>query len=434
MAEESSLSNTGERCPHCDAVFAPGASHCLMCGKVLPGAADTILTVSENIGSEPATATAVAPDPESVIQSMMREKEAPVTFWMTAVFAVIIIVLGALVLRFQDPNITVAMVPTTTATPITPTFTPTITPLPTSTDEPTATPTITLTPAPTATPQPDLEHNVAAGETLIGLALRYRVSVASIAQANGFSADTGLQEGQTIFVPWPTPTPPLVPVGIEVNGESVIAEPAGCPRHEVRSGESVASIANQYVIEFLDLFLAVNRLTEDSVLQPGDTLCIPEIIYGGNLPPTPGPSPTPSLTPAPVGPSLLFPVDGAEIEPPDRLVTLQWTAVKDLAENEWYMVELVDMDLRDTSARRGFTRDTSFQAPSSWRPVQEAAHQMRWRVQIVQVTAWRADGMPIYEFGGQLSAPAFFTWMGAIPTPTPPPTATPTATAAPTNG
>jgi len=177
----------------------------------------------------------------------------------------------------------------------------------------------------------------------------------------------------------------------------------------------------------------VNRITDATILQPGDTVCIPEIIYGSvaDIPPTPGPSPTPSNTPPPAGPHLLFPVDGSVISPPAEVFTLQWVAVKELAESEWYMVELVDTNVLDGLPRRGFTRDTSFKIPSEWRPVEAERHRLCWRVSIVNVTGMRADGLPIYTYGGDSSEPACFNWQGAPPTTTPTPTLTPTATIVP---
>lgn len=114
------------------------------------------------------------------------------------------------------------------------------------------------------------------------------------------------------------------------------------------------------------------------------------------------------------------------IDPPDGLVTLQWTAVKDLEESEWYMVEMTDLDDLDSLPRRGFTRDTSLQLPSSWRPSVVESHQLRWQVSIVRVIRYRSDGLPIYSYGGESSEESLFTWLGAVPTATPRPTETPT--------
>jgi hypothetical protein len=178
------------------------------------------------------------------------------------------------------------------------------------------------------------------------------------------------------------------------------------------------------------LLLRLNRLAVDTIVQPGQTVCIPEIRFGGDLPPTPGPSPTPAPTRFPAGPQLLYPVNNTVVDT-DGLVALQWAAVKDLNDNEWYMIELTDINVLDVPPYRGFTRDNSFQIPSDWRPDVPEEHNFRWRISIVQVTDWRADGQPIYEYGGRFSEDAFFTWLGAIPTATPTQTPAPTPTATP---
>jgi LysM repeat protein len=402
-----------------------------MCGQGLDGAAAVETAVSL---PPPEQKPILEPEPEpesepemipDVVESVMQQREAPVTFWLTAVFAVVIVVLGALVLRFQGEGITIALAPSPTPIPPTPTLTPIWTPLATDVLAPTEAPVATAVPLATPTLQPPQPHTVGAGETLIGLALRFRVSVESIAELNSIPADSSLLVNQALQIPWPTSTPPLVPVATLINGETVIADPTDCERYQILSGDSLSGVAARYDVDF-GLFLLVNRLTAESIPQPGDLICIPEIVYGGNLPPTPGPSPTPTMTAPPPGPQLLYPVANAVIQPPDGLVTLQWTAVKNLADDEWYMVELTDLDNVDGLPYRGFTRDTAFQLPSSWRPAVEETHVLQWKVSIVVVNGRRADGRPIYTYGGQTSAPAYFSWEGAIPTPTPLPTATPT--------
>ncbi|MFQ5398595.1 MAG: LysM peptidoglycan-binding domain-containing protein [Anaerolineae bacterium] len=422
-----------QRCPHCDSVVADDAKLCLMCGKPLTPPALPDASSSDDVEKAPPIPEAALPEPEAappIFESKMRERGSRAAFWITAVFTVFIVILGSLILRFQSPTVTVALVPTSTPVPPTPTLTPTWTPLPTQTQPPTSTPTITPTPAPTDTPRPPRLHAVTSGETLIGLALRYGVLVDSIAQANGFNPDAPIQVGQNLVIPWPTPTPPLVPVAVEINGETVVADPDGCDRYEIRGGDTLSAVASRYDLdqELFDLFLQVNRLSEQSILQPGDTVCIPTIVYGGTLLSTPGPTPTPSPTAPPPGPTLLYPIDGAAIEPPDGILRLQWVAVKDLAPEESYMVELRDLDEVNGLPHRGFTRDTSFAVPGSWRPTVPQVHTLQWRVSIVVVTGQRADGQPIYRYGGESSEPSTFTWLGAVPTATPLPTATATAT------
>jgi LysM repeat protein len=346
-----------------------------------------------------------------MVESVVRERQSPATFWLTAVFTVIIIILSVLVLRYQSPNVSVALVPSPTPIPPTATYTPTITPLPTETSPPTETPTITPIPVPTDTPRPPRYHVVAGGETLIGISLRFRIAPEAIAEANGFNPEQPIQVSQELVIPWPTATPPLESAIIEINNQPAVADVTDCEIYTIQPNDTAFGIAAARGIP-LEAIRAVNRLTPEGLelLQPGDTLCLPEIVYTDSLPPTPGPSPTPSLTPLPSGPSLLYPINWAAVGPSDEVVRLVWTAVKDLTDDEWYMIELTDLTVVDSVPYRGFTRDTAFRLPLEWRPDGDEDHQFRWRVSIVQVMGEREDGRFIYTYGGQQSQPAYFTW------------------------
>jgi hypothetical protein len=229
------------------------------------------------------------------------------------------------------------------------------------------------------------------------------------------------------MIPWPTATPPLESVLLEINGEPVMADATNCEIITIQSGDSAYGLSALKGVP-LEAIIAVNRQTQESIqlLQPGDTLCIPKLLYGDTIPPTAGPSPTPSLTPPPGGPSLLYPVDGMVVDTIDASIVMQWTAVKNLNADEWYMIEMRDDDDRDSLPLRGFTRDQSFRVPPEWRPAVDDMRRMTWVVSIVQVTGRRSDGGFIYRFGGQSSSPAYFLWHGALPTATPRPTLTPT--------
>jgi LysM repeat protein len=382
---------------------------------------DAIVAITETSRREDNRDFTMVP---AVIESVLQERQSWATIWLTAVFAIFIVVAGLLIIQ-SPPPVALAVFPTETPIPPTPTYTPTWTPLPTETGPPTNTPTGTSTSSPSATPRPPRTHGVTSGETLFGLGLRYGVTSDSIAEANTLPAGSSIQVSQQLIIPWPTATPPLVPVEIDVGGDTIIADPTDCELYEIKGGDTFFGIAARQKVD-LGALVAVNRLTDQSILQPGDRICIPRIIRGGVLPPTPGPSPTATATPPPPGPHLLYPVLEAVVEPPEGPAVLQWAAVKDLAEAEWYMVELTDLTAVDSHPQRGFTRQTSFLVPGPWRPTVPESHMIRWRVTIVRVSGQRTDGSFIYEFSGQSSQDAYFTWLGAVPTPTPTRTPTPT--------
>lgn len=377
------------------------------------------------------TDTEVIPEPETIVAdtfvSVMHERQSPIVLWITGFFIIILVVIGSLVWQNAPPVADIALFPTITPFPPTATHTPTVTIPPSETPTASLTPSLTPPPTATETPQPPREHPVTAGETLYVLSLFYDVSIQSIADANGIAPDTPIQLDSTILVPWPTATPPLTAIETEINGEPVIADPIDCERAEIQEGDSIVSVAVQYRVDF-NVLLEVNRLTEESILRPGDTVCIPAIIVGGFLPPTPGPSPTPSPTGFPAGPTLLYPPNNTTITDSNTTLILQWLAVKDLEPDEWYMVQVTNMDDVTAPPQRAFTRDNTFTVPSSWRPITVEEYDFKWHISIVRVTGQRQDGSFIYAFGGRNSQENTFTWLGAIPTATPTPTPSPIAT------
>ncbi len=399
-----------------------------MCGLPRPPVNEPATSGSALVAQPEAPVAVPVEEPvPTEFQATVSESRSNLLFWVVASMMALGVAVGWLALRSQAPAVMAVFIPTTTPLPPTITPTPSRTPLPSETPPPSPTSGPTEPAPPTSTPREPRFHSVAAGETLFGLSLLYRISAESIAQSNNFELNAPIQAGQSLLIPWPTATPPLESVLLEINGEPVLADATNCEIVTIQSGDSAYGLSALKGIP-LEAIIAVNRQTQESIqlLQPGDTLCIPRLLYGDTIPPTAGPSPTPSLTPPPGGPSLLYPIDGAVVDTLDAAIVLQWTAVKNLNADEWYMVEMRDEDKRDGLPRRGFTRDQSFRVPPDWRPQADEMRHMSWKVSIVNVTGRRSDGGFIYTFNGLSSPPAFFQWQGAPPTATPRPTTTPT--------
>ncbi len=432
---EGDEENGVRRCPQCDTVLPEDATHCLMCGAELSQSASPSAGKSESapkvmdIAPETAVSPPPAAAPKEVFEAVMRERKSTTVFWLTAVFGVITVILSLLVLRSQDPVVTLALVPTVTPIPPTVTYTPTMTPIPTETPPATETPTITPTPLPTDTPRPPRFHSVQSGESFFSISFIYRVTADSIVAENGLTLDSSIFAGQDIVIPWPSATPPLESMVLQINEDNVIADVTDCQLYALESGDSVYGLAGKFNVP-AEAIVAVNRMTDESIqfLQPGDVFCIPRIVYSDTLPPTPGPTPTMTPTGFPAGPTLLYPTNGTAVDPENPAVTLQWVAVKDLEPDEYYMVEILDTDVLDALPLRGFTRDNSFKIPGDWRLAlfEPETHEFRWRVSIVKKTGERMDGGFIYTYGGRSSADAVFSWLSATPTPTPTMTPTPT--------
>lgn len=394
-----------ERCPTCDTRNAPGATHCLACGAALP------------IRKPPAAGTPV--QTSLPMATTGRRRFVWPQRWPLAQLAagvIILLTLWMAVRIWRNPTpLYGALFPTPTPTLTMPTPTPSATA--TSPVRPTETPTPTLlpptlvpTPQPSPTPQPPITHTIGSGETLISIALFYGVTIDSIVTLNNLSPDS-IQAGTRILVPQPTATPPLAPVMVDINGQPVLADPTDCLMHSVAEGDSLFSIALRYDVNF-NAILQVNRLDERVILQPGDAICIPRLVYdetdfAATLDTAP-----PRWQPTVGGPHLLYPPPGASFPATTNGILLQWVAEHDLAADEQYMVEVTDVSAVTSRPRRAFIRQTSFIVPADWATTPDVPHTFRWRVALVRITGARPDGVLTYAYGGPASE-STFNWGGA---------------------
>lgn len=291
----------------------------------------------------------------------------------------------------------------------TPILTDTATPRSTATNMLTATPqpTSTPTPIPTPTLQPPYEHQITEGEALYNISLRYAVSVNSIIAINPGLSPERIVSGRTINVPRPTATPPLVPVLVDSGEEKLLADPTDCIMHEIAEADTFFGIARKYNVP-LDAILLMNRLSAETLLNPGDTVCIPTIIYNAtSLEAGEGDFGGVDIS---AYPTLLFPADGGEISAEANPITLQWLAQRSLVDDEWYMVEITDLSSENNRPRRAFTQSTSFQIPAIWQSDQSqkgTSISYRWRVSYVQIIDQRDDGEFVYAFSSPRSEAVF---------------------------
>ena len=176
--------------------------------------------------------------------------------------------LGAVALLLGACGQVITLQPTPTPEPtatlsvevVVATLPPTATPAP-YTPEPTATPTVTPTP---------VVHTIQSGESLLGIATQYDISVAALQDANGILDPRFLQIGEQLIIPRPeeveaaeggqtlTPTPTPLAAAVEnvlfsettIGGLSVLGEVwnnTGTPLEQVRVGVSLLDSAGQEI-------------------------------------------------------------------------------------------------------------------------------------------------------------------------------------------
>lgn len=107
------------------------------------------------------------------------------------------------------------------------------------------------------------KHRIRRGESISTIASKYGVSIRRLLEANQLSRNSVIHAGDTLIIP---------------SSSSRVGKPAvdrGTPKqHQIRSGESISTIAQKYAVRMNDL-LNANQLTKNSVIRAGHTLIIP---------------------------------------------------------------------------------------------------------------------------------------------------------------
>lgn len=202
---------------------------------------------------------------QNVIQSYRkRQKLGP---FVIGGLAVVLVVVGLLVLVvwLTGPNrpafaffASRTPTPTDTATPTAtvPTSTPTLTPSPTNT------PTITMTP----TPSGPTKYVVQEGDTLSGIAAKFKVDLMVLLAINNFDSSTIIKVGDEITIPAPDSQLPTA-TALPTNFKGEIT-------YTVLPGDTIASIAYQFY-STADAIMTRNKIKDANKINAGDKLIIP---------------------------------------------------------------------------------------------------------------------------------------------------------------
>ena len=281
---------------------------------------------------------------------------------------------------------------------ILPTATPTVTATPTRLPTATPAPSSTVTPSPAASATP-IVHVVKSGETIIYIASYYGTSPASIMEANDLDESSArlLHVGQELLIPSTGPVGGPAPDSTQQPPQVI---------HEVASGETLSSIADEYDTS-VEAILAANRLSSPDLIYKGQELVVPL------MPPTatPIPTPTPTLTPTPgppfPAPALLSPANDAVFNGPDAVIVLNWTSVGILSEDQVYLVEV-----ETPSGKTPLTYTTQ---GTSWRVSADLwpsgrERTLKWRVTVVGQGGAPSEGQPVWKPLSQPTESRRFVW------------------------
>ena len=388
MSSENPSQKT-QVCPTCGTRLSESATRCLVCGTELAAGAKEEQKAAKKV--------------EKAVQAS-RMPEITLGLPVALGLMAIILLIGAGVV-YAALNLGGRVVEPT------PVSTPTETALP----SPTATEIPTHTPVPTPTEVPPFDYTVAAGDTCSLIALNFGISVNSLIILNNLPVScNNLTIGQVLKVPYPTPTPAPLPTNTLPPEEAAKAECEKVPI-TVQENDTLSSISLNYAVPMAAI-KEYNGLSTDNVFL-GQTLLIPLCERAA----TPGPSPTPTTPPPYPAPNLLLPADGGAFTLANDVVTLQWSSVGTLRDNETYRV--IVEDITEGQARRltDYVTDTKYIVPTTFRPKDNVAHVIRWWVSTVRQSGTDEQGQPIYSSAGADSQKWVFTWVGSAPQGTPAP-------------
>jgi LysM repeat protein len=380
MSPEKS-SSTMKVCPTCGTRLSENATRCLVCGRNF--------TVTSK------------PSQESPVESpRLPELKLSLPAALGLIFLVLAVGAGIVYLILQGTDRIAAPTPDATMT-----ATPTMTASPIPSSEPTL--------APTNTPLPPIDYVVKENDQCVLLAAYYDVPLQSIIDANGLTSDCLLSVGQTIKIPQPTLIATAQPTSTQSSSQST-TEACQTLDYTVKENDTFSSIAANYNIA-IDSIKSYNNTTSD-VVWVGMQLKLPLCMRL----PTEGPTPTPTTPPAYAAPSLLLPVDGIVYANTTDVITLQWSSVGTLRENEVYMVTIEDVTSGGVSRVVQYVTDTKLSVPVSLRPTDSTSHIFRWWVVAARQAGSNADSSPIYETNGAISTARVFGWAGTSNTTTAP--------------
>lgn len=265
-------------------------------------------------------------------------------------------------------------------------------------------------PLPTPTEGPYI-HTVGSGQTLYEIVDIYNYNdfsvIPLVVTLNNLGNADNLREGQQLIIPRQTARPTAVGFEMTLTAEAtrgiVRSGIGGGPTggYIVQEGDSPIDIALMHgtTLEILSELNPELGWTDCdfsnpsggpscrvAILDIGSSVRVPLPTVTPTLSPTPSGNETPTPTPTYAPPLMSSPPDGAIVR---GAIMLEWVSAGILRPNEYYLVELVELDsatgnpLADTASIQEVTRDTRVRLPATALPLTGTPRLFQWSITVV---------------------------------------------------